>query len=115
MSILAAGECHLSMSPGSALRKSGSERIVWHSIDPSMKAPIFTAALTAALATAAMRQRASAQTPAPETGPKVGELAPEFAAAGATRYGLLKGPVRLSDYKGETVVLAFFFKARTRG
>jgi peroxiredoxin Q/BCP len=51
----------------------------------------------------------------PETGPKVGAVAPDFALPGATRYGLLKSPVRLSDYKGETVVLAFFFKARTRG
>ncbi|MEW5917014.1 MAG: hypothetical protein AB1762_11435 [Gemmatimonadota bacterium] len=56
-----------------------------------------------------------AQEAPPETGPKVGAVAPDFALPGATRYGLLKSPVRLSDYKGETVVLAFFFKARTRG
>ena len=34
---------------------------------------------------------------------------------GATRYGVLAHPVRLSDFKGKTVVLAFFFKARTSG
>jgi len=45
----------------------------------------------------------------------VGEKAPDFALPGATRYGVLKNPVRLSDYKGETVVLAFFFKVRTPG
>ncbi len=45
----------------------------------------------------------------------VGEKAPDFALPGATRYGILKNPVRLSDYKGETVVLAFFFKVRTPG
>jgi peroxiredoxin len=45
----------------------------------------------------------------------IGAVAPDFALAGATRYGTLKNPVRLSDYKGKTVVLAFFFKARTRG
>ncbi len=45
----------------------------------------------------------------------VGELAPDFALPGATRYGLLEAPVRLSDYRGETVVLAFFFRVRTRG
>lgn len=45
----------------------------------------------------------------------VGAVAPDFALAGATRYGTLKNPVRLSDFKGKTVVLAFFFKARTRG
>jgi ABC-type glycerol-3-phosphate transport system permease component len=29
--------------------------------------------------------------------------------------GLIKEPIHLSDFKGKTVVLAFFFKARTRG
>lgn len=45
----------------------------------------------------------------------VGEMAPDFALPGATRYGTLEEPVRLSDYRGETVVLAFFFRVRTRG
>ena len=45
----------------------------------------------------------------------VGEMAPDFALPGATRYGLLQEPVRLSDYRGETVVLAFFFRVRTGG
>ena len=34
---------------------------------------------------------------------------------GATRYGVLATPIHLSDFKGKTVVLAFFYKARTRG
>jgi hypothetical protein len=46
--------------------------------------------------------------------PAVGDLAPDFAIRGATRYGLLH-PTRLSDYRGQTVVLALFVKARTRG
>ena len=59
------------------------------------------------------------QTPAP-TAPtepplEVGAVAPDFTLAGATRYGVLKEPIHLSDFKGKTVVLAFFFKARTRG
>lgn len=45
----------------------------------------------------------------------VGEMAPDFALPGATRYGVLEEPVRLRDYRGETVVLAFFFRVRTRG
>lgn len=45
----------------------------------------------------------------------VGEMAPDFELPGATRYGALENPVRLSDFRGETVVLAFFFKVRTRG
>ena len=44
-----------------------------------------------------------------------GEMAPNFALPGATRYGLLEEPVRLSDYRGKTVVLAFFFRVRTPG
>jgi hypothetical protein len=69
-----------------------------------------------ALVLAALMQQPAA--PPPPPGPPaldVGAVAPEFAIPGATRYGLLKNPVRLSDYKGKTVVLAFFFKARTRG
>ena len=45
----------------------------------------------------------------------VGEMAPDFEMPGATRYGTLDAPVKLSDYLGETVVLAFFFRVRTRG
>jgi hypothetical protein len=58
------------------------------------------------------------QTPAPPpppTGPKVGEVAPDFTLPGATRYGRLREPVSLSSLRGNTVVLAFFVKARTRG
>lgn len=45
----------------------------------------------------------------------VGQPAPDFELVGATRYGVLADPVRLSDFRGETVVLAFFFRARTPG
>lgn len=45
----------------------------------------------------------------------VGEMAPEVQFPGATRYGVLSEPVNLSDFRGETVVLAFFFRARTPG
>lgn len=47
--------------------------------------------------------------------PNVGDAAPDFAIRGATRYGLIREPLRLSDFKGQTVVLAFFVRARTRG
>jgi len=47
--------------------------------------------------------------------PEVGSMAPDFTVAGATRYGLLRDSVRLSDFRGQTVVLAFFFQARTKG
>jgi hypothetical protein len=60
---------------------------------------------------------AQAQSPPPASppGPSVNDAAPDFSLAGADRYGLLKTPVRLSDYRGRTVVLAFFFQARTKG
>ena len=45
----------------------------------------------------------------------VGSVAPDFTLPGATRYGVLKAPIHLSDFKGKTVVLAFFYKARTKG
>jgi peroxiredoxin len=45
----------------------------------------------------------------------VNDVAPDFTLYGADRYGLLKTPVRLSDYRGRTVVLAFFYQARTKG
>ena len=51
----------------------------------------------------------------PNSSPELGSMAPDFALIGATRYGVLRDSVRLSDYRGKTVVLAFFFKARTKG
>jgi peroxiredoxin Q/BCP len=53
---------------------------------------------------------APAQAPAPEAKVKVGDKAPEFALQGSD------GKVhKLSDYKGKTVVLAWFPKAFTGG
>ena len=45
----------------------------------------------------------------------VGEMAPDIQVAGATRHGTLSETVKLSELRGETVVLAFFFKVRTGG
>lgn len=47
--------------------------------------------------------------------PAMGAAAPDFAIRGATRYGLIREPLKLSDFRGQTVVLAFFVRARTRG
>lgn len=46
---------------------------------------------------------------------EIGAVAPDFTLPGATRYGFLRDQVRLSDFHGKTVVLAFFFKQRTPG
>ena len=71
------------------------------------------AAALAALAIVGARD-AWAQGPAPAK-LAVGSMAPDFELRGATRYGLLGTPVRLSDFRGQTVVIAFFYKARTKG
>ena len=52
---------------------------------------------------------AAAQTPL-----EVGTKAPDFTLPSATAAGVGK-PVHLADLRGRTVVLAFFFKARTPG
>ena len=71
------------------------------------------AALASAVAIPAVAQTpapAPAQTPVPESKLKVGDKAPEFALQGSD------GKVhKLSDYKGKTVVLAWFPKAFTGG
>jgi peroxiredoxin Q/BCP len=59
--------------------------------------------------------RVEAQAPQPAEALSVGAQAPDFALPGATRYGVLRNPIHLSDFKGKTVVLAFFYKARTKG
>jgi thioredoxin-dependent peroxiredoxin len=72
-------------------------------------------ALGALAPAGAAAQAVTKDAPAPLPGPAVGTEAPDFALAGATRYGLLRDQIRLRDYRGQTVVLAFFFKARTKG
>lgn len=74
------------------------------------------AAALAILAATPLAARAQQPSPAAApTGPNVGDVAPDFTLPGATRYGLLRDPVSLSSFRGKTVVLAFFIKARTRG
>ena len=69
------------------------------------------AALVLAASSAGAQQPAAPGNPPPE----IGSMAPDFALPGATRYGLLRDSVHLSDFRGKTVVLAFFYKARTKG
>jgi cytochrome oxidase Cu insertion factor (SCO1/SenC/PrrC family) len=76
-----------------------------------------SAAIAAASIAAANSAHAQAPTAAAtvNAGPAVNDVAPDFTLMGADRYGLLKTPIKLSDYRGRTVVLAFFFQARTKG
>jgi peroxiredoxin Q/BCP len=79
----------------------------------SSGAALLVAALLAFPKVSGAQQPAAA--PAPEVGPKIGETAPDFEFTGITRYGKLATTQKLSDFRGQTVVLAFFPKARTRG
>ena len=58
---------------------------------------------------------ASAAAQAKPTPLAVGVEAPAFALAGATKDGVLPAASKLEDFRGQTVVLAFFYKARTGG
>ena len=73
------------------------------------------AALTLPAVAARSQSGAAAAATTVAAGPALNDVAPDFALPGATRYGVLKNPVRLSDFRGRTVVLAFFAQARTKG
>jgi hypothetical protein len=66
----------------------------------------------ALLVLAATAHPAGAQDAAPLS---VGDSAPDFELPGATQAGLLDRPVRLSELRDQTVVIAFFYRAKTRG
>lgn len=70
-------------------------------------------ALAASVAGAQQPAAAAPQAPALPI-PEVGSAAPDFTFRAVTKAGVGK-PAKLSDYKGQTVVLWFFIKARTRG
>jgi hypothetical protein len=72
-------------------------------------------AICLALLAGALAMAAPADTSAQDGLLAVGAMAPDFALPGATRFGPLADPVRLSDFRGETVVLSFFFRVRTPG
>jgi len=71
-------------------------------------------ATVAALALMGVPLAAQQPAPPPPTPLAVGTEAPDFTLPAATMAGVM-GPVKLSDYRGKTVVLAFFFRARTKG
>jgi peroxiredoxin Q/BCP len=82
----------------------------------SRRPALLAAIVIATSATVVVAQQPADPTPGSAAfAPDVGAIAPDFTLPGATRFGLLKDPVRLGDYRGQTVVLAFFPKARTKG
>jgi hypothetical protein len=74
--------------------------------------PVLLAAVLALAAAPVLAQQAA---PASSPPLEVGADAPDFTLAGGTRWGTLRNPVRLSDLRDKTVVIAFFYRARTRG
>lgn len=50
-----------------------------------------------------------------DDGPKVGDMAPDFSLPGASKAGVREKALRLSDFRGQVVVISFFPKARTKG
>jgi peroxiredoxin Q/BCP len=58
---------------------------------------------------------ASSGLAAQQLAPAPGDSAPDFTLPAATRDGVQPAPVSLRDFRGQTVVLAFFYKARTKG
>ena len=81
-----------------------------------MKVSIPLAALALAVPLAA-QQPAHAPPALPPAPPPlaVGTVAPDFTLPAATSTGVSPKPFSLKDHRGETVVLAFFFRARTSG
>jgi len=80
--------------------------------------------LAAGAATVLGATAAWAQQPAPAPAPPpppaatplaVGLEAPDFTLPASTKDGLLPNPLHLKDLRGKTVVIAFFFKSRTKG
>ena len=81
-----------------------------------IRATVLGAAVLGLTSQLAGQQPAPPPPPAPAAVPlAVGVEAPDFVLPAATMAGVSAQPVRLSDYRGNTVVLAFFFRARTRG
>jgi len=83
-----------------------------------MRRTLVTLALACVAAGALPAQQPAAQQPAtpPVVGTPlaVGTDAPDFTLPSATKDGVA-GPLKLSGLRDQTVVIAFFFRARTRG
>ena len=60
-------------------------------------------------------QQPAAPAPPTPTPLAVGVEAPDFTLPAATREGVSARPFHLREHLGKTVVIAFFFRARTRG
>jgi peroxiredoxin Q/BCP len=76
---------------------------------------VMAVALSAAALSFSIGSFASAQAAPAATALKVGDAAPDFTVTWVTAAGNEAKPFKLSEHKGETIILAFFPKARTSG
>ena len=83
--------------------------------DSSLEVSLYRHRLTAAAVTAFLALSPAACLSQNAEPLQVGDAAPGFEITGANRGGILDAPLRLDDYRGKTVVLAFFYKVRTPG
>ncbi len=79
------------------------------------RVPFLAGAALLAAAPVLWAQARPAAPPSPYPLLEVGATPPDFTLPGATRFGVLRNPVTLSSFRGRTVVLAFFIRARTKG
>ncbi|MGD8494556.1 MAG: hypothetical protein PVF05_00095 [Gemmatimonadales bacterium] len=75
---------------------------------------IFAALLVAAGLAGAPSAAAQVADVAPEP-LAVGTKAPDFTLVGADADGVLSDSIRPTDFRGHTLVIAFFFRARSSG
>lgn len=77
---------------------------------------VFATAVALAATPLAAQQPAPAPPAPPAPTPlAVGVEAPDFTLPAATMEGVSAKPVHLQELRGKTVVIAFFYKARTGG
>jgi cytochrome oxidase Cu insertion factor (SCO1/SenC/PrrC family) len=79
-----------------------------------MRKPLLLVTALALAPALAAQQPAPPPPPAP-TPLAVGVEAPDFTLPAATMEGVSAKPVHLQELRGKTVVIAFFYKARTGG
>lgn len=72
------------------------------------RAALGLAALFAAIVPSVSAQETGSPLP-------VGTPAPDFALVGASADGVLGDSIRPTDFRGQTLVIAFFFRARSSG
>ncbi len=80
----------------------------------TVRKPLTAASTFVALSVIALSS-ASAQAAPAVNALKVGDMAPDFTVTTVTSAGVESKKFKLSEHRGETVVLAFFPKARTSG